>query len=86
MLTVEGSPLKVTIYGAPQCGVCSVVKRYLNDQGVRFREIDVSRDPEGMQAMVDLTGGARTVPIIQVGQEAVIGFDKERLDRLLADA
>jgi glutaredoxin 3 len=73
----------VEVYSRPGCGVCTAVKGYLKSRGVRFREHDISRDPDALQEMVNLTGGARTVPVIAVGDEAVIGFQKERLDELL---
>ncbi len=75
--------MHVTVYARPGCGVCTVVKGYLASNGVRFREFDVSRDPEALQEMVNLTGGARTLPVVAVRDEAVIGFAKERLDELL---
>lgn len=77
------SDLNVELYSKPGCGVCTAVKGYLKAQGVRFREHDVSRNPDALQEMVNRTGGARTVPVIAVGEEAVLGFDKERLDQLL---
>lgn len=75
--------MKITVYGKPGCGVCMAVKRYLHDRGVRYREFDISRDPDALQEMVDLTGGARTVPVVAVGDTAVIGFAKDRLDALI---
>lgn len=73
----------VTVYSQPGCGVCRVVKLYLQEQGVRFREYDVSRDTDALQEMVDLTGGARTVPVVAVDGQPVLGFDRRRLDELL---
>lgn len=75
--------MNVTVYSRPGCGVCTAVKGYLARQGVRFREFDVSRDQDAMQEMVNLTGGARSLPVVAVGDTAVVGFAKERLDQLL---
>lgn len=75
--------MNVRVFSRPGCGVCTAVKGYLGRQGVRFREFDVSRDPEAMQEMVNLTGGALTLPVVAVGDSAVAGFRKERLDQLL---
>jgi len=75
--------MRVDLYSRPGCGVCNALKGYLQMQGVRFREHDVSRDPEALQELVNLTGGARTLPVVSVGDKAVLGFDKERLDQLL---
>ncbi len=39
-------------------------------------------DPEAMVEVVRLTG-ARAVPIVVIGNEVVIGFDRGKLQRLL---
>lgn len=75
--------MHVDLYSRPGCGVCNAVKGYLQAQGIRYREHDISRNPDALQEMVNLTGGARTVPVIALGGEAVVGFDKDRLDQLL---
>ncbi len=75
--------MNVTVYSRPGCGVCNALKHYLKAQGVRFRELDVSRDPDALAEMVQLSGGARTVPVTTVGAEAVVGFDRDRLEELL---
>lgn len=75
--------MSVTVYTSPTCGVCTAVKGYLKQQGVRYKEFDVSRDPDALQEMVNLTGGARMVPVIDVDGETVVGFHKDRLDQLL---
>lgn len=75
--------MHVDVYSRPGCGVCTAVKGYLKARGVRFREHDVSRNPDALQEMVNLTGGARTLPVVAVGEQAVVGFDRERLDELL---
>jgi glutaredoxin 3 len=82
----------VTIYTTPFCGYCMAAKRLLSDKGVRFDEIDVLRDPERRQEMIQRSGGGRTVPQIFVGETAVGGYDEisaldraGKLDALLAD-
>ncbi|MFZ5825447.1 MAG: glutaredoxin family protein [Bacillota bacterium] len=75
--------MNVDLYSKPDCGVCTAVKGYLRSQGVRFREHDISRNPDALQEMVNLTGGATTVPVVAVGDQAVVGFNKDRLDELL---
>jgi glutaredoxin 3 len=75
--------VKVTVYSSPTCGVCTAVKHYLKYRNVAYREYDVSRDTDALQEMVDLTGGAHTVPVVAVDGQPVVGFNRERLDTLL---
>jgi hypothetical protein len=51
--------------------------------GVKYQEVDVSRDQAAAQEMVDLTG-QMGVPVIVIGGEAIIGFDRQRIQELIA--
>jgi glutaredoxin 3 len=64
----------VTIYTTPFCGFCHAAKRLLNKKGVDFDEIDVSRNPELRQEMMQ-KAGRHTVPQIWIGEVHVGGFD-----------
>jgi len=64
----------VTIYTTPYCGFCHAAKRLLNNKGVDFNEIDVSRNPELRQEMMQ-KAGRHTVPQIWIGEVHVGGFD-----------
>ena len=75
--------MDVTIYTSPTCGYCHQAKRYLADRGVAFAERDVSVDRAAAEEIVRLTG-QMGVPVIVVDGQPVIGFDRARLDQLLA--
>jgi glutaredoxin 3 len=77
--------MKVTIYTTPTCGYCHQAKSFLDSLGVAYTEHDVSRDRAAAQEMVRLTG-QMGVPVITVDNEVIIGFDRERLQGLLAGA
>jgi S1-C subfamily serine protease len=50
---------------------------------VKYTEYDVSRDRQAAGEMVNLTG-QMGVPVIVVDGQAVIGFDRSRLQQLIA--
>lgn len=58
-------------------------KEFLREQGVPFVERDVSVDRAAAQEMVRRSG-QRGVPVIAIGDEVVVGFDRSRLARLAA--
>jgi glutaredoxin-like YruB-family protein len=72
----------VTVFTTPTCSWCRRAKQYLTQQRVRFREVDVSRDPSAARDLVRMTG-QMGVPVILVGNRPIVGFDKPQLDRLL---
>jgi glutaredoxin len=55
---------------------------YLRQRGIRFREVDVSRDQAALRDMVRRSG-QQGVPVIQIGNKIVVGFDRPKIDRLL---
>jgi len=60
-----------------------MVKEFLSQRGVTFREFDVSRDPAAAQEMISRTG-QRGVPVTVIDGQVVVGFDRMRLEELLA--
>ena len=76
--------MTVKIYTTPTCGYCHQAKRFLSDKGVKFTEYDVSRDQVAANEMVRLTG-QMGVPVIVVDDQAVIGFNRAKLEQLLVN-
>lgn len=73
---------KITIYSAPWCAFCHMAKRYLDDKKVTYTDIDVEKDPAGARAIVEKTGQAG-IPVIQIGDEVILGFDRPKIDLAL---
>ncbi len=73
---------KIKVYSTPTCVFCPMVKDFLKEKGIEFEEIDVSKDEQAFEEMKEKTG-QMGVPVILVGDEAVIGFDKKKLSKLL---
>ena len=72
----------VTIYSTPTCHFCQATKEFFAEKGIVYTNHDVSKDLEQRQAMIDMTG-QMGVPVIRIGDDVVIGFDKEKLIELL---
>lgn len=64
----------VEIYTTPICGFCVAAKRLLDSKGVDYVEIDVMRDMEKKQEMMQ-RAGRHTVPQIFIGDAHVGGCD-----------
>ncbi len=79
----EEQPQKrVTVYSTPTCSWCNTLKTYLKKNGIRFRDIDVSKDQKAAEAMV-ARSGQQGVPQTDISGEIIIGFDKNRINTLL---
>ncbi|MFA5927304.1 MAG: glutaredoxin domain-containing protein [Patescibacteria group bacterium] len=73
---------KVTVFSTPTCPWCVRAKEYLHENGVSFEEVDVSVNRAAAMQMVDKSG-EMGVPQLWIGNEVVVGFDQEAIDRLL---
>ena len=59
-----------------------MVKEFLSQQNIPYRELDVSQDRAAAEEMVAKTG-QMGVPVTVIGGEAVIGFDRVRLQGII---
>ena len=76
--------MRVDIYTTPTCGYCHQAKRFFTERGVRYFEYDVSRDQDAAERMMNLTGQTG-VPVVVIDGQVVVGFDRMRIESLLAD-
>jgi glutaredoxin len=78
----------IIVYKTDWCGVCKKVESYLARKGVAYEAKDIEKDRTAaaeLQAKAQ-KAGVRTgsVPVIDVGGELIVGFDRARLEKLLA--
>ena len=72
----------VSIYTTPTCKYCGAAKEFFKQHGVQYNEYNVAIDKAKREEMVEKTGQLG-VPVIIVDDEAIIGFDEDRLTELL---
>ena len=72
----------VSIYTTPTCHFCQMTKEYFKANNVAYEEYNVAADAAKRAEMMQKSGQLG-VPVIFVGEDMVIGFDKKRLDELL---
>lgn len=75
----------VTVYTTSTCPWCVRAKQYLTQKGVPFIEKNVEHDRAAEMEMYRRSGQTG-VPVLTIGNEVVVGFDKARIDRLLEAA
>ena len=81
MATTNKTP-RVIIFTTPSCSFCRSAKKYLRQKGVRFKDVDVSRDSAAARDMVKRSG-QQGVPVLDIGGKIVVGFDRPKIDKLL---
>lgn len=73
---------KIVIYSTPTCHYCAEAKEFLKKFGIKFTSIDVAKDLKARKEMMAKTQ-QMGVPVITVGEEAMVGFGSEVKDKLV---
>ena len=74
---------RVIVFTTPTCTYCTAAKRHLRQNHIKFREVDVSRDPAAARDMLR-RAGSMGVPVLDIGGKIVRGFDRQKIDELLS--
>lgn len=72
----------VTIYSTPTCHFCHMAKEYFKANNVAYTEYNVASDLEKRKEMMEKSGQLG-VPVIIIGDELTVGFDKPKIAGLL---
>lgn len=73
---------RVLIFTTPTCAFCNQAKRYFREKGIKFKDIDVSRDAAAARDMIRRSG-QQGVPVIDIGGKIIVGFDRQKINQLL---
>lgn len=71
------------IFSTPSCGYCKQAKDYLKKLGINVNEKDITKNPRYMQEFERRVGAHSGVPVIFLKGTKIIGFDKNKIDRVL---
>ena len=61
---------------------CHRTQEFLAEKGIAFENRDITTDPKALEELGEL--GYMTTPVTVIDGEIVIGFDRSKLERLLA--
>lgn len=59
-----------------------MLKEFLKQNDVKFKDIDVSKDREAAMEMIEKSG-QRGIPVIEIDGEMIVGFDREKISKKL---
>jgi glutaredoxin-like YruB-family protein len=68
----------VTIYTTPTCHFCQLAKEFFAEKNVQYTAYDVSTDAAKRDEMINMTGQLG-VPVIVIGEDIMVGFDREKV-------
>ncbi len=72
----------VIIYSTPTCHFCHMAKDFFKEKNITYTEYDVMTNLEKRKEMVEKSG-QMGVPVIIIGDELTVGFDKAKISQML---
>ncbi|MFC5605088.1 glutaredoxin family protein [Sporosarcina koreensis] len=63
-----------TVYTTNTCPYCTMMKNYLDEQNIPYREVNVQEDEEAGRKLVETTG-QMGVPQTELNGKWILGFD-----------
>jgi len=82
MTTTNKPHPRVIVFSTPTCNYCNAAKKYFREKGIRFKDVDVSRDVAAARDMVRRSG-QQGVPVIDIGGKIVGGVDRSKINKFL---
>lgn len=74
--------MEVILYTAPACPFCIMVKKFLEKNSIKFKEIDITSDKKFGEELQKKSGQSN-VPVIDAGGTIVVGFNLKKLKEAL---
>lgn len=65
----------ITIYTTQNCHFCHAAKEFFTANNLTYTEYNVGTDPEKRKEMIEKSG-QMGVPVIIIGEELIVGFNK----------
>lgn len=72
----------VKIYSTPSCIYCHNLKEFFKEKNIEFEEINVAEDKEALKEMIKKSG-QMGVPVTEINDKVIVGFNKEKISEML---
>ncbi|HEO1849899.1 TPA: redoxin NrdH [Streptococcus agalactiae] len=71
----------ITVFSKNNCMQCKMTKKFLDQHGVDFEEINIDEKPEKIEYVKNL--GFSAAPVIEAGNVVFSGFQPSKLKELV---
>jgi glutaredoxin-like YruB-family protein len=74
--------VNVKVYSTTTCPWCTKVKEFLKENNIKFKDINISEDEKARNEIIEKSG-QMGVPIIEIGNKIIVGFDESKIRKAL---
>ncbi len=72
----------INVYSTPTCPYCKLAKEFLKENNIKFKDINVAEDRRAASRAVEISGQIG-VPVIEIGDNVIVGFERGAIKRAL---
>lgn len=72
----------IKIYSTPSCIYCKLAKEFFDKHNIKYEDINVAEDKKAREEIVKKTQ-QMGVPVIEIGDQYIVGFDQRRIEEIL---
>jgi mycoredoxin len=83
-VVMSASPGEVTLYATQWCGYCKATRQFFDQHQIPYTEYDIEKSEKGRKLYRAL-GGSGGVPLIEVREHIIYGFDERKLAMALRE-
>ncbi len=79
---------RIVIYTTSWCPDCRAAKRFLDEKGIAYEEVDIEKNPDAASRVMELNNGMKIVPTLDIEGKVVIGdkFNPAKFEAELKEA
>lgn len=74
--------MKIITYTLSWCPHCKALKDFLKSNKIEFEDIDMEANEDIAEDIIERTGQSG-FPILEIDNEIIIGFDKDKIIKIL---
>ncbi len=71
-----------TVYVKPSCVQCDMTKRFMDKNGIEYNTVDITKDGDALQMILNL--GFSSAPVVISDKGSWAGFQPDKLNLLAA--
>jgi glutaredoxin len=73
----------VVLYCTPWCPACRRARNYFQERGIKYVEVDITRDRAAAQKVRNWANGYETTPTFNIKGTVIVNFDQDKVAQAL---
>lgn len=75
--------MKIIMYSANWCSDCVIAKKFLDDQGITYRHIDINNNVEATELIKKINNGKRVIPTFIINNKTYVNPGISKLSEII---